>query len=79
MAISKEEFTDTEGKIRLTNGDFEALKKAAQDYGLSDESDVIAFALGVLSHAEGRAVITENSDGRFVKFAPADKLKTKEQ
>ena len=67
------------GKITLTNGDLEALKKIAEDYGLHDESDVIAFALGVLSQANGRAISAEQKDGRLIRFLPADKLKAKSQ
>ena len=45
MAIKKEDFTEVDGKIKITNGDFQALKKIAADYSLTDESDVVAFAL----------------------------------
>ena len=75
MAVRKEEFTDTEGKITITNGDFQALKKIARDYDLSDETDVITFAIGVLSKASGKGISVENEDGSLVKYIPADKLR----
>lgn len=74
MAISKENFTDSEGAIRLTNGDFQALLEIAKNYGMEDESDVFAFALGVLNEAKGKPIILEKEDGRVIKFVPADNL-----
>ena len=77
MAVIKEDFTDVEGKIKLTNGDFQALRKIAADYGLSDESDVIAFALGILNRAKGKAISVEQEDGSTIRFIPSDKLRNK--
>mgnify|MGYP001563308503 CR=1 FL=1 len=77
MAVKKGTFTETEGQITITNGDFQALKKIAQQYNISDETDVIAFAIGVLSRANGRGVSVEQDDGSVVKFIPADKLRTR--
>ena len=75
MAIHKGNSTDTQTDITISNGDFQALKKIAQDYGIADESDVIAFAIGVLSRANGRAISIEQEDGTILKFIPADKLR----
>lgn len=75
MAVQKGAFTETEGQITITNGDFQALRKIASDYNISDESDVIAFAIGILERANGRAVSIEQDDGSIVKFIPADKLR----
>lgn len=75
MAVIKGEFSDTEGTIKITNGDFQALKRIAEQYGITDESDVITFAIGVLSRANGKAVTVEQEDGSVVKFIPSDKLR----
>ena len=75
MAVQKGNFTDTQGEITITNGDFQALKKIAQDYGISEESDVIAFAIGVLSQANGKPISVERTDGSVIKFVPSDKLR----
>lgn len=77
MAVLKQNFTEIEGDIKITNGDFQALKKIAADYGLSDETDVIAFALGVLNRAKGKAISVEQEDGSVIKFIPSDKLRNK--
>jgi hypothetical protein len=77
MAVRKGTFTETEGEITITNGDFQALRKIAESYGLADESDVIAFAIGVLSRANGGAISVDQADGTVAKFIPADKLRTK--
>lgn len=79
MAVKKGVFTDTEGQITVTNGDLQALRKIAQDYHLADETDVIAFAIGVLNRAEGRGISVEQTDGSIVKFIPADKLRKTNQ
>ena len=77
MAVKKGKFTDTEGEVTITNGDFQALREIAKDYKL-DESDVITFAIGVLSRAKGKAIGFENEDGGVEKFVPADKLRKAE-
>lgn len=75
MAVKKGTFTDTQGEVTITNGDFQALKKIAKDYGITNEVDVITFAIGILSKANGKPVAVELLDGTTVKFLPADKLK----
>ncbi len=75
MTVQKENFSDHEGTIRLTNGDFQALKKITEEYHLADESDVIAFAIGVLSRAGGKPISVEQADGTTAKLFPADKLR----
>lgn len=75
MAVQKGKFTETQGEITITNGDFQALKKIAADYNITDESDVIAFAIGILNKANGRAVSIEQNDGSIIRFMPADKLR----
>lgn len=77
MAVLKQDFTEVEGKIRLTNGDFQALQSIAKEYGLTDASDVITFALGVLSQAKGKPVTIEQEDGSIIKLVPSDKLRSK--
>lgn len=77
MAVIKvDTSTETEGEIRISNGDWQALRQIAQDYNISDESDVIAFAIGVLSRANGRGVSVEQPDGTLLKFMPADRLRS---
>ena len=75
MAVKKGAFTDTQGEITISNGDYQALKKIAQDYKITDESDVITFAIGILSKANGRPISIEQEDGSVVKFIPSDKLR----
>lgn len=75
MAVKKGTFTDVQGEITITNGDFQALKKIAQDYKIANEEDVITFAIGILSKADGRPVAIEKPDGTSEKFMPAEKLK----
>lgn len=77
MAISKDKFSETEGTIKITNGDFQALHKIAEQYGMTDESDVIAFAIGVLNEANGRPIQVQKNDGSLIKFAPSDDLVSK--
>jgi hypothetical protein len=79
MAVQKNTFTDTQGTITITNGDFQAFKKIAKDYNITNEEDVITFAIGVLSKANGRPVAIEQADGTLAKFLPAEKLKTANQ
>lgn len=75
MAVKKVKFTETEGTITISNGDFQALKKIAKEYHISDETDVITFAIGVLSEAAGKPVSVEKTDGTLAKFIPSDKLR----
>ena len=75
MAIQKGVFNNKEGNIKLTNGDLAALKKIATDYGIASEEDVVSFALGILSRAEGGTVSIELKNGSVMKFMPADKLR----
>jgi hypothetical protein len=73
MAVIKETFTDTGGSIKITNGDFNALKEIVTAYHLKDEADAIAYALGVLSQTDGKGVFIEK-DGMKVRLIPSDKL-----
>lgn len=75
MAVQKGNFTENQGEITISNGDLEALKKIAKDYQIADESDVIAFAIGILSEASGRPISIEQPDGTVKKFMPSDKLR----
>ncbi len=78
MAVQKKgEFTETQGEITISNGDLQALKKIAKDYGITNEADVITFAIGLLSRANGRAVSIEQEDGTVTRFLPSDKLRGK--
>lgn len=79
MAVIKElESNQNEGKIKITNGDWQALIRAATSYGLKDEADIIAFAIGVLDKSSGRGVIVETNEGARTRFVPADKLRAKQ-
>lgn len=71
MAISKKE----DGSISITNGDLEALKKITEQYGVKDETDVIAFAIGVLSQSNGQGVTIRREDGVAVKLIPSDDIR----
>ena len=72
-------FSNTEGTISLTNGDLAALKKIAEEYGITDPANVITFAIGVLSRANGKAVSVEQENGAAVKFIPSENLRAKSQ
>ncbi len=75
MAVIKEpESTVEVGKITITNGDWQALSRVASSYGIKDESDVIAFAIGILDKSNGKGVIVETPEGRM-KFVPSEKLR----
>jgi hypothetical protein len=75
MAVQKGTFTETQGEITISNGDLQALKKIARDYGIVDESYVIVFAIGILSRANGKPIAIEQPDGSTIKFVPSDKLR----
>lgn len=72
MAILKK----GDGNIEITNGDLVALKKIAGEYSLSDESDVIAFAIGVLDLSKGLGVKVA-TDAGLTTFMPSDRLRDK--
>jgi hypothetical protein len=75
MAINKSnDWTESEGSIHLSNGDFQALKKIAKTYGLPDESDVIAFAISILNGANGKPVFYKNESGLLAGYLPSDDL-----
>jgi len=75
MAVSKDpQSNPEEGVIRISNGDWQALSRIVAAYGLNDESDAIAFALGILEPSKGGGVVVETAEGRK-KYMPADKLK----
>jgi hypothetical protein len=78
MAIIQEQQTDAEATLKVTNGDFQAMKKIKDQYGLGDVSDVLVFALGVLSQANGQPVSISSPEGP-VKLMPSDKLLKQEQ
>lgn len=71
MAITKKE----DGSISITNGDLEALKKITEQYHVKDETDVIAFAIGVLSQSNGQGVTIRREDGIPVKLIPSDDIR----
>lgn len=71
MAITKKD----DGSISITNGDLEALKKIKDQYILKDETDVIAYAIGVLSQSNGTGLTIQKVDGTTLKLIPSDKLK----
>ena len=75
MAVIKGVFTDDRGEVTLTNGDLQALKKIAAEYGIEDETDVITFALGVLSQAKGKAISIDQEHGSVIKFVPSEKIR----
>jgi hypothetical protein len=80
MAVTKEnESNQSIGKIQITNGDWQALSRVVSAYGLKDEADVIAFAIGILDKSNGRGVLVETQDGARQKFVPSDKLRAKPQ
>jgi hypothetical protein len=56
MAVLKE----SDGVVRITNGDLAALKEIMDKYGLKDESAVIVFAIGVLNRAGGRVIVVKS-------------------
>lgn len=75
MAVRKDSETSEEAKFTIVNGDLAALNRIKQQYGLKDGDNVIVFALGVLSKAEGRPVTIENNDGTTTALLPSDDLK----
>lgn len=75
MAVSKDaQSTNEIGKITISNGDWQTLQRIASTYGVKDESDMIAFAIGVLEKSNGSGVVVETKEGRM-KFVPSEKLK----
>jgi hypothetical protein len=75
MAVKKETESEDEAKFIITNGDLDALNKIKDQYNLKDGSDVIIFAVGLLSQSGGKAVAVERDDGSTVRLLPADELK----
>jgi len=71
MAVTKR----ADGALDITNGDSEALKRIKDQYGLKDESDVIAFAIGVLDKSNGQGVTVRKADGAPVRLMPSDDLR----
>jgi hypothetical protein len=74
VRIKEGTFTETQGEIIITNGDFMALKKIVKDYKISDVTNVIAFAIGVLDQANGTPIMIEKTDGSIIKFKPSEEL-----
>lgn len=64
-----------EDTLQITNGDLEALRRIKETYGLKDESDVIAFAIGVLDKSSGQGVTVRKEDGSTVRLMPSDSLR----
>lgn len=75
MAVRKDNENAEELKLTVFNGDLEALNKIKEQYHLKDSTDVIIFALGVLSQANGKPVSIEREDGSLAKLLPSDQLK----
>lgn len=71
MAINK----NPDGTLNVTNGDLEALKKIRDTYGLKDESDVLAFAIGVLDKSGNQGVLVRREDGSFIRLMPSDDIR----
>ena len=71
MAVLRE----SDGVVKVTNGDLVALKEIKDKYGLKDESAVIVFAIGVLSQAGGRPVSIIKDNGSSQSLVPSDQLK----
>lgn len=57
--------------LEIANGDLAALREVSEKYGVRDEGDMIAFAIGVLKEADGRPIAATKEDGRLMKFIPA--------
>ncbi len=75
MAVIKDAETTQEAKITINNGDLKALNEIKEKYQLKDGTDVITFALGVLSQGGGRPITIEKETGEMVKLLPSDKIK----
>lgn len=75
MAVRKDNETPEEAKFTIVNGDLKALNRIKEQYGLKDGDDVIVFALGLLSQAQGRPITITNSDGTTISLLPSDDLK----
>ncbi len=71
MAINKNE----DGTLNVTNGDLEALKRIKDTYGLKEESDVLAFAIGVLDKSGDQGVVIRRPDGTMVRLMPSDDIR----
>ncbi|HEX6416098.1 MAG TPA: hypothetical protein VFZ62_01090 [Candidatus Saccharimonadales bacterium] len=75
MAVRKDSETSEEFKLTIHNGDLEALNKIKEQYHLKDSADVIVFAIGVLSQANGKPISIEREDGSLAKLLPSEQLK----
>lgn len=75
MAVRKDSETSEEAKFTVVNGDLKALNRIKEQYGLKDGDDVIVFAIGLLSQAEGRPITIENNDGTTTTLLPSDDLR----
>lgn len=78
MPVKKTSEKDGVAQYTINNGDLIALNRIKDEYNLKDSDDVIAFAIGVLNNAKGKAVSIPNEDGTVSKFLPADQLKKHE-
>ena len=67
--------TKGDGEIQITNGDLAALKRIRDAYGLKDETDVVAFAIGVLDKSKGQGVAIRKEDGAAIRLMPSDNIR----
>lgn len=79
MAVRKVKDDAQESQFVITNGDLNALKKVTDQYNLKDSSDVITYALGILSQSNGRPVEIEREDGTKLKLLPSDEIRKSEE
>jgi hypothetical protein len=79
MPVKKDTEENGTAKFTINNGDLIALNRIKEQYNLKDSDDVITFAIGVLSKANGGAVSVTSEDGSITKFVPADQLKKQDE
>lgn len=77
MPVKKTSETNGVAKYTINNGDLIALNRIKEQYDLEDSEDVITFAIGVLSNANGGSVSVTKDDGSVMRLLPADNLKKK--
>ena len=75
MAVRTDKDTPEEFQLTIYNGDLEALNKIKEQYHLKDGEDVIIFAIGVLSQANGKPISIEREDGTTAKLLPSEQLR----
>lgn len=57
--------------VEIANGDLRALNEITEKYGVSDLTDIIAFAIAVMKESDGRPVAATRVDGTMRQFIPA--------